>query len=361
MMAAAVKIKRDSLGTSRELRVSFNSSIYGFSVRLNEQVPGIAVDKFPPASPDIHINFGEMPSWLSSQESPKEIRYVSPDGVPGEPPRLIAWHLVELDCYQLRYADGTEFLVDKLGTRIWATWPEQTLTLEDTATYLLGPVMGFVLLLRGCVSLHASAIAIDNSAVAIVGPAGSGKSTTAAALADLGYSILAEDVVTLQDLDTKFLVQPAYPCIRLWPASVKALYGEDRELPKLTPTWDKCYLDLTQEQYQFQTNALPLAAIYLLDERSSDPSSPKVSELSPGEALISLIANTYATYLMDKAMRAREFELLGRVLKSVPVRKVIPHTDPLHIQTLCQTIIMDFEKLNTRKGPTEPLDHAVHV
>jgi energy-coupling factor transporter ATP-binding protein EcfA2 len=218
-----------------------------------------------------------------------------------------------------------------------------------------------VLLLRGCVSLHASAIAIDNSAVAIVGPAGSGKSTTAAALADLGYSILAEDVVTLQEFETKFLVQPAYPCIRLWPASVKALYGEDAELPKLTPTWDKCYLDLTQEQYQFQTNALPLAAIYLLDERSNEPSAPQVFELSPGEGLISLIANTYASYLMDKAMRAREFELLGRVFKSVPVRKVIPHTDPKHIQMLCKTIIMDFEKLNSPKGSTEPLDHAVHV
>jgi serine kinase of HPr protein (carbohydrate metabolism regulator) len=62
-------------------------------------------------------------------------------------------------------------------------------------------MMGFVLLLRGCISLHACAVAIDDRAVAIVGPAGAGKSTTAAALADQGYSILAEDVVTLQDLE----------------------------------------------------------------------------------------------------------------------------------------------------------------
>ena len=41
--------------------------------------------------------------------------------------------------------------------------------------------MGFVMLLRGIVCLHASAIAIDDEAIALLGPAGSGKSTTAAA------------------------------------------------------------------------------------------------------------------------------------------------------------------------------------
>jgi hypothetical protein len=43
-------------------------------------------------------------------------------------------------------------------------------------------------------------------------------------LAKRGYSVLAEDVVTLDDRGDHFLVRPAYPCIRLWPASVKALY-----------------------------------------------------------------------------------------------------------------------------------------
>src|SRR6185437_2076265 len=105
----------------------------------------------------------------------------------------------------------------------WAAWREP-LTLEDTSTYLLGPVMGFVMLLRGVVCLHASAVAIGEGAIALVGPAGSGKSTTAAAFAERGYRVLAEDVVTLDDRGYRFLLQPGYPCIRLWPAAVKALY-----------------------------------------------------------------------------------------------------------------------------------------
>jgi ABC-type cobalamin/Fe3+-siderophores transport system ATPase subunit len=198
-----------------------------------------------------------------------------------------------------------------------------------------------VLLLRGCISLHACAVAVDDRAIALVGPAGSGKSTTAAAFAERGYAILAEDVVTLQDRGDEFLVQPGYPSIRLWPSSVEALYGTAASLPRLTPTWDKRYLDLTQEKYEFQQQPLPLAAIYLLGERQDDR-APAVNEIASTEQLMSLVANTYATYLMDKTMRAREFVILGRVRKSVPIKRVTPHSDPARIGELCQTIIEDF-------------------
>ena len=341
--------------------MSFYTSIYGLNILLNEQVPGIAVLDSMPGVADIEINFGSMPSWFRQDEVERELWYVSPEQEAGEDPRLVVWELVDADHYQVRYADGTQFVIDKVGTRIWATWPPETLTLEDTATYLLGPMMGFVLLLRGCISLHSSAIAVGDQAVALVGPAGSGKSTTVAALAGLGYSVLAEDVVTLQDIGNLFMVQPAYPCIRLWPSSVKALYGQEAELPKLTPTWDKCYLDLTQEQYDFKREALPLAAIYLLDGRSEDPTSPSIHEVPSSEALISLIANTYATYLMDKKMRAREFELLGRVLKNVPVRRVVPHADPVNIASLCKTILADFDSINPKTHPSGAQEHALHV
>ena len=58
---------------------------------------------------------------------------------------------------------------------------------------------------------------------------------------------------------------------------------------------------------------------------------------------MSLVANTYATKLMDKKMRAREFELLSRVLSNVPLRRVTPHADPGRIPELCESILGDFE------------------
>ena len=175
--------------------------------------------------------------------------------------------------YRLLYSDGTEFIVDRTGTRIWATWPD-TLTLEDMATYLLGPVLGFVLRLRGITCLHASAVAIGDQAIAFLGTAGAGKSTAAVAFAERGYPALSDDVAALSDQEHTFFVQPGYPLLRLWPSTIATLYGPMDTLPRLTPTWDKRYLDLTQNGYRFQQEPLPLAAIYILDERRPDPTAP---------------------------------------------------------------------------------------
>src|SRR6185369_16763544 len=256
-----------------------------------------------------------LPAWLQ-EVTQSEASYVADYKSECGEPALRVFRLAEGRYYRFCYADRTEFVVDRDGTEVWAEWCAP-LTLEDTATYLLGPVLGFVMLLRGIVCLHASAIAIGDKAIALLGPAGSGKSTTAAAFAERGYSVLAEDVVTLDDRRDRFVVRPGYPCIRLWPPAVKALYGSETHLPKLTPNWDKCYLDLSE---RFQGESLPLTAIYQIDERQHDSAAPFIVGLDRSEGLMALVANTYATKLMDKQMRAREFELLTRVVGHVSVR-----------------------------------------
>src|SRR5262249_102073 len=106
-----------------------------------------------------------------------------------------------------------------------------------------------------------------------------------------------------------------------------------------------CYLDLTE---QFHGESLRLAAIYLLGERQDDPAAPFIEALDRSEGLISLIANTYATKLMDKQMRAREFELLSRVSQDMPLPRVTPHSDPARIPELCARILTDFKHGSSR-------------
>jgi hypothetical protein len=241
----------------------------------------------------------------------------------------------------LLYRDGTQFIVDCQGTQLWATWPDD-LTLEDTATYLLGPVLGFVLRLREVTCLHASAVAIDGKAIAFLGAAGAGKSTTVAAFAKMGYPVLSDDVVALVDKGDRFEVQPAYPRIRLWSESVDALYHAPDALPRIVPThptWDKRYLDLTQAGYHFQPQPLPLAAIYVFGERCDRVDAPLVETISERERLINLVANTYTNYLLDKSLRAKEFEVLKRLLTHVPIQRLIPHSDAIYLPKLCDIIL----------------------
>src|SRR6185503_16940719 len=94
-------------------------------------------------------------------------------------------------------------------SKIFGRW-QAPLTLEDTLTYLLGPILALALRRLGRVCLHASAVAYDNRAILFGGPAESGKSTTAALLFRQGARALSDDVSAISDLGTKFAVEPGH-------------------------------------------------------------------------------------------------------------------------------------------------------
>ncbi len=320
-------------------------SAYGLRIASSAHIPGLPRLPNSP-EPDVRIWLQSAPRLAGGGEaSTPAAWYVSSSQDDDGEPALRIWKLDEEGFFRFRYSDGTEFFLAESGDEVWARWPDSS-TPEDTATYLLGPVFGFLLRLRGMTCLHASAVAIGGRAIALVGAAGAGKSTAAAAFARLGHPVLSEDVVALSDLGDSLLVQPGYPLIRLWPESVRALYGVEDALPPLTPNWDKRCLDLTRNGFRFQRQPLPLAAVYVLDRRSDEPVAPFVESLTSQSGLITLVANTYANYLLDREMRAKEFELLGRLVKSLPLRRLTPHSDPARLPELCRLVLDDFSLIS---------------
>jgi len=244
------------------------------------------------------------------------------------------------DYWGLFYGDGARFAIERFGREVWADWPDGY-TLEDACTYLVGPVMGFVLRLRGTVCLHASAVAVGDRAIALTGLAGAGKSTTAAAFGCAGFPVLSEDIVALADNGAQFLVQPGYPRVNLWADSARTLFGSEDALPRITPTWDKRYMPLDQNGRCFASKPLPLGAIYILDRRDVALTSPAIEEASGEEAFMALVANTYVNYLLDQDMRRTEFDVLSRVVSDIPIRRVRAPAEPSSIFCLCEAIAGD--------------------
>ncbi len=326
-------------------------SVYGLGLCADRPIPGL----IPPAAPprvDVRLYLGSAPAL----GGPAVPWYVSPHRDERGRPISTFWKLAGDEYLRVRFRDGTEFVVDRRGARIWATWPESS-SLEGTASYLLGPVLGAVLLLRGVTCLHASAVAVEGRAVAFVGPSGAGKSTTAAALAGRGCAVLADDIVALTDDGGTYLAQPGYPRLRLWPRSVDAL-SADGTCPPLPPEWGerRYYLDVTGDGYRFEQQALPLAAVYLLDERPAGAAAPAVETVSMADGLVALVANTFANYLQDGSMRAREFGFLGRMMGRVPVRRILSHGDLADMPRLCDLICRDVSGAAEPRGATQEQD-----
>jgi hypothetical protein len=331
-------------GISLLTSVNFTYAVFGLLLRSQVPIPGLipmhlkqptSLESSNDSAVAIHLHDFPQTSALI-QPGPEELSYASSYKDESGNPALTIWKVTGSRYLRLAYSDGTQFWLDREGREVWATWPDNS-TLEDTATYLLGPVLGILLRLRGVTCLHASAVAFGEKAVAFVGSEGAGKSTTAAALAQRGHAILSDDVVALAERDGSFWVQPAYPYLSLWPQSVESLYGSAEALPRFSANYEKRCLSLPQQELRFEERVLPLAAIYILGDRRGDP-APVVEELTPQKAFFSLVVNTFATNTIDSGMRSKEFEILSRLAPRVPIRALYAHQDAGRLVDLCDLL-----------------------
>lgn len=325
--------------------LSYHYKCFGLAVQSNSLLPGIPLDERASEARTLALHLGVAPyTEPRNKLGPEQLTYVSSDTNDKGDPVLRISRVKQGAFVRMAYEDGTEFWLDQGLENVWATWPER-LPVENAISYLLGPVFGLLLRLRGVVCLHASAVSIEGRAVAFVGPPGAGKSTTAAACSKMGHSVLSDDIVAMEERQGCFYALAAHPQLRLWPESVKLLYGCAEALPRFNPECDKRGLRPGDLGTQFEDRALPLRAIYVLGDRRSDL-TPFVERLGPKAALLSLLPGSYGNSILDREMRAREFEVLGRLVSTVSVRQVHAPDDANRLEDLCRIICEDLVRLD---------------
>jgi hypothetical protein len=319
-------------------------SLYRLYIQVNCLIPGpVPLEAIPERAVDVCVRLGDFPNWITELLMGQRVKYYSSDWLnEAGQPYMSADRIGEGDYFHLQYDDGIEFVCDHAATKVWGTWPNN-LGLSDAALYLLGPIMGFLLRLRGITCLHASCIAVGERALALVGSSGAGKSTTAAALTAMGYLCLSDDVLPLLEEQQAVYAIPGYPRLRLWSDAVEALYGKPDAQPLLTPNWEKRYLDLSQEG--FRTDPLPLEAIYCLDWESQGGCELAIAPYAPQEGFVTLVANTYRNELLDKNMRRQEFQFLSRLVQHIPLRRITSYREISKLADLCDAIVQDFQLL----------------
>jgi len=286
--------------------------VYGLGLEVDAPVPGLVARDAEDQAPDVTVRLMGFPDALTARLQGPEAPW--PGG--GEEPRLGL--LDEGRLVRLAWPGGVEFACARDGTRVWGRGDAP----EHLLPYLLGPVLGFVLRLRGETCLHASAVVLDGEAVALAGASGVGKSTVASVLARRGHPVLADDVLVLDvDAAGRARAVPGYPRLLLWPDAVAFLDGSADARPYVSARWEKRYVDLLSAPFAFHAEAAPLGAVYLLEPEAGVP-GVEARALSKAEAVPRLAANGYASGWLDADMRARDFDRLARIVERVRVRRL---------------------------------------
>src|SRR2546426_6691394 len=101
--------------------MSLRAVMYGLQIKADQAIPGL-VPCAAISRPDVEICLGEIPDWLIDQPT-QEPWYVSAHQGESGLPGLRAWAIWGGRFHRLLYADGTEFVIDTEGTRVWSRWP----------------------------------------------------------------------------------------------------------------------------------------------------------------------------------------------------------------------------------------------
>lgn len=314
-------------------------SAFGLVILPNIPIPGLenaAVSAVSDVPLRVHLQEGRRLVSRGAIRSARVLR-TSPEVDDGGAPLVVVRHLGREQLYHFEYHDGTEFVIDPGGTSVRGTWRGGA-TVEDTATYLLGPILAFVLRLRGLLALHAGAVEMEGTAVLVVGPSGAGKSTTAAAFALNGWPVLTDDVAVIAPRGDHMDVVPSYPRVRLWDDSVRGLLGRSEVLPLLTPSWEKRYLPLGTEGAGFSARPLPLRALFLLREREDSDRAPRIEEVPPLAAFPEIMGNLLTHRELPDESAEVDFRFSSRLVARVPAFALTAHADPARLGELCRRV-----------------------
>ena len=203
----------------------------------------------PQTTPDIRISRGDAGRPMPTRKDGIVFDYADPDGI------YMAWP----GGAAIRIKDNRDVTIQ----------PDTGVPDSYLAFPLLGPVMAWILIQRGLVVLHASAVEIDGQCVAFLGDKMAGKSTTAAAFVRAGYKIVTDDILAIDVTDpARAIVQPAFAQVKLDEQSSGAvtIAGADA-LPLVFEGFPKRQHRLPD----MTTRALPASHVLVLSRGGEQP------------------------------------------------------------------------------------------
>lgn len=219
--------------------------------------------------------------------------------------------------YLLRFSSFGDFFVStdmmKIQCRPLSGTPGVTVR-----HLLLDQVIPLVLSRRERIVLHASAVLTRHGVIAFAGKSGQGKSTLAASFAREGFALVSDDCLVLRAGSEGWTAVPSYPGLRLWPSTVEEVLLED------APTADVAHYTLKRrlgdtDRLQYASEPAPLQRLFFL---ADDAGEVTLETLSPGRAIMAMVACAYNLDSKGAVFLRRQFDTVVRLAEEVPAYAV---------------------------------------
>jgi hypothetical protein len=233
------------------------------------------------------------------------------------------------DGYLLRFPDLADFEISANAIRVTCC-PVPGVSDETVEHLYLNQVLPLMLSKQGKPVFHASAVEVEQGAVAFVAESGRGKSTLAASFAVNGHRFLTDDGLVLEPRTLGFDVIPSHASIRLWEDSQEQLIAPGiRIAPPLDYT-PKARL-LAGEDLAFCPQPRPLRRVYFLGDGSA--STLTLQRLSASEALVDWVKHSFLLDIDEKPRLASHFDQVAK-LANQPIHYRLDY--PRRFESLAQ-------------------------
>jgi hypothetical protein len=198
-------------------------------------------------------------------------------------------------------ADGRRVRMAVPGLRSWR-WQR----------LLFAQVLPLAATLQGLEPLHASAVALDGSAVAFLASSGSGKTSVAAGLVGRGAELLTDDVLSVEVSNRGVLAHPGAGIVNIDARALARLGPRGRaRLGVPLGESDKVHLAAP-----LATGPRPLKAVYFLRRGDTGP-RPRIVPHVRSDAR-RFLAGTFIRYVRSPERLRTHLEVCARLAGSVP-------------------------------------------
>lgn len=185
---------------------------------------------------------------------------------------------------------------------------------------ILTSVMSVLILQRGLLPIHGSALMINGRCIIIAGEPGAGKSTLAFALREKGLSFVTDDISVLSFHDDGSIwVEAGYPMQKLCRDSAERNKFEVEAYTRVIGSDDKYFFPVSENYLE---ERVPLTSIFEL--AAGDCRSVALEKVSGARKLSVVIRQTYRKHFISlMGIESEHFAKCSRLAKSVDIYRLI--------------------------------------